>query len=238
MNGQFKALLWSFAIHMIMFMLIIGVSHSIPTNKLIVIDFSIEDSQRSEVGNQKSEIRSQKPEIRNQKPEVIEQKPEIKNQEEKIVSPIIPENHPTSNSETQVPLPAPAEKNPLSENGDQTLIANSNIKTDIAVSGGGSGGSLEEGKGRYLKAHFSYIRNMIQRNLTYPKLAREMGWEGRVTVSFIVCESGYVEDIKVVSSSGFETLDKNAVEAVRRTSPFPRPPIRAELIIPITYRLY
>ncbi|MEW6676129.1 MAG: energy transducer TonB [Nitrospirota bacterium] len=108
----------------------------------------------------------------------------------------------------------------------------------MTASGGGSGGSDEEGRARYLKRHFSYIRDMIQRRLNYPKLAREMGWEGKVTVSFIVSESGYVEDIKVVSSSGFEILDKNATEAVRNTSPFPKPPVRAALIVPITYKLY
>lgn len=238
MNDQFKALLWSFAIHAIMFMLIIGVSHSMPTNKLIVIDFSIEDSA---ISNQQSAVRSQPAPLRGArpgKPEVREQKTEIKNQEQKIVSPIIPENHPASNSETQVPVPASVEKSPLSENRDRGLIASSNIKTDTKVtSGGGSGGSDEEGKTRYLKRHFSYIRDMIQRNLTYPRIAREMGWEGKVTVSFIVSESGYVDGIKITESSGFGVLDKNAVETIKKVSPFPRPPVKAELIIPIVYRL-
>jgi protein TonB len=236
-NYQFKALTLSSVLHALVFILIIGISGSIvTTNKPIVIDFSIEDSKESGVRSQESALKQVQG--RNQKPEVMEQKAEIKNQEQKIVSPIIPENHPVSNIETQAPVPASVEKNPSSENRDRGFIANSNIKTDtMTASGGSSGGSAEEGKGRYLKAHFSYIRDRIQRNLTYPKIAREMGWEGKVTVSFIVSESGYVDNIKIIETSGVNILDKNAVETIKRVSPFPRPPVKAELIMPIVYRL-
>lgn len=89
----------------------------------------------------------------------------------------------------------------------------------------------------YIRRHFSYIRDSIQKNLNYPKIAREMGWEGKVTVSFVVCENGYVDSIKIIESSGFGILDKNAIETIKKIARFPRPPVEAQVIIPIVYRL-
>jgi protein TonB len=93
------------------------------------------------------------------------------------------------------------------------------------------------GKKEYIKAHFLYIKDDIQKNITYPRLARKMGWEGKVVVSFVICEDGTVINIKIVKSSGFALLDKNAVESIKKAVPFPSPPVRAELVVPVSYRL-
>lgn len=89
----------------------------------------------------------------------------------------------------------------------------------------------------YVKAHFLYIKDEIQKSIFYPPLARKMGWEGRVVVSFVVCENGTASNIRVVESSGFALLDKNAVESIIKAVPFPSPPVKAELVVPIIYRL-
>lgn len=90
---------------------------------------------------------------------------------------------------------------------------------------------------QYLKEHFLYIKNNIQNKISYPRMARKMGWQGKVIISFIVCEDGSVKDIQIIESSGFKALDKNAVEVIRKVAPFPKPPVAAELIIPIIYKL-
>lgn len=92
-------------------------------------------------------------------------------------------------------------------------------------------------KQEYIKAHFLYIKEEIQKKITYPVMARKMGWEGKVVVSFVICEDGSVIDIKIVKSSGFKLLDKNAVDSIKKAMPFPNPPVRAELIVPVVYRL-
>jgi protein TonB len=84
---------------------------------------------------------------------------------------------------------------------------------------------------------FSFIREKVQRNTRYPRLARQMGLEGKVKVSFTVCHDGQVIDIKVMKSSGVSMLDKCAVDAVKKTSPFPSRQLEARVIIPIVYRL-
>lgn len=92
-------------------------------------------------------------------------------------------------------------------------------------------------KERYVKEHFLYIKESVQNQITYPPIARRMGWQGKVLVSFVICRDGSVKDIKIIESSGFKALDNNAVEVIQKTAPFPQPPVSAELIIPIVYKL-
>ena len=89
----------------------------------------------------------------------------------------------------------------------------------------------------YLKKHFQYIKETIQKEICYPGIARKMGWEGKVVVSFVVKENGDIEDMKIVQSSGYQALDKNAMTTIKKAAPFPSPPITAEVIIPVTYCL-
>lgn len=103
------------------------------------------------------------------------------------------------------------------------------------------GPSLEESVAdhvaAYTKSHFSHIQSGIQQNIHYPRTARRMGWEGRVVVEFIICEDGNVKNIQIAESSGYDALDRNAVNTIERAAPFPIPPIPAKLIIPVIYRL-
>ena len=89
----------------------------------------------------------------------------------------------------------------------------------------------------YVKAHFVYIKKIIEKNISYPPMARRMGWQGKVLVSFIVCKNGKVEDLQVVQSSGYSQLDKNALETVKQVGPFPSPPVRVKLVLPVTYTI-
>ncbi len=103
--------------------------------------------------------------------------------------------------------------------------------------GYGIGDSEEYMKKKYLKEHFRYIRDLIMQHITYPLLARKMGWKGQVTVSFVICEKGTVERIRIIKSSGHKILDENVESTIREVQPFPKPPVRAEIIIPVVYRL-
>ncbi|MRR06895.1 MAG: TonB family protein, partial [Deltaproteobacteria bacterium] len=111
--------------------------------------------------------------------------------------------------------------------------------TGINQTGGnsGTGDSGEKLAGKYRAEHFAYIKRIIEQNITYPKRAQRMGWTGRVVVSFDVLKNGHVQDIRIVKSSGYELLDSNLVETIRKTGPFPRPPVSVTLKMPITYEL-
>lgn len=131
----------------------------------------------------------------------------------------------------------------------QAAISGGDILSDAGPGGGGNsvqGSGLGAGEGagskggflkKYLEEHFAYVKDIIQENIIYPERARRMGWQGKVIVSFIVLENGCASNIKIKESSGHRLLDDNVIKTVKAVSPFPRPPVKSELLVPIVYRL-
>jgi protein TonB len=114
------------------------------------------------------------------------------------------------------------------------------IRGGGAGSGEGTGLGTGPGTGQaaaYMKEHFVYIRDLIMKNLKYPPAARRLGWKGAVTVSFVVLENGAAQNIKVIKSSGHDILDQAVIKTIQQTQPFPKPPVKAELTIPIVFQL-
>jgi protein TonB len=87
----------------------------------------------------------------------------------------------------------------------------------------------------------SGLRERVQRSISYPSLARRMGWEGRVVVSFTICPDGSIKDVKIVESSGKPILDSNALDVVKRIDRFPTGGRISgdgeKVVLPIVYRL-
>ncbi|MEJ2314808.1 MAG: energy transducer TonB [Nitrospirota bacterium] len=79
------------------------------------------------------------------------------------------------------------------------------------------------------------IRRAIERELTYPPLARRRRLEGTVLAGFAIDEGGAPRDIEIVRSSGYSVLDDEVVEIIRRAAPFPYIPERVE--VPVSFRL-
>lgn len=84
---------------------------------------------------------------------------------------------------------------------------------------------------------FSFIRETIMQGIAYPERARRMGWEGKVILSFVVRENGSIEDVKVVTSSGFSILDENARDTIVKTNFKKKVPVRLYVLLPVEYRL-
>lgn len=140
----------------------------------------------------------------------------LEQNQDKAVSNIVPEQTPAVSNR-----PAPV----------------SSIQQPAQVAASEGRPTQEKAQQRYLKEHFIYIRELITKQLAYPPMARKMGWSGKTAVTFIIAEDGTVHNIRVTESSGFTILDKSAVEAVRTVAPFPRPPIRAEIVVPINFKM-
>ena len=69
----------------------------------------------------------------------------------------------------------------------------------------------------------SYLDQMERRIMVAWRLSS--GAEGlKVSLRFNLARNGRVSKLRVEKSSGNESFDVSAVEAVRRASPFPRPP--------------
>lgn len=102
---------------------------------------------------------------------------------------------------------------------------------------GGSNCGFGGPAGGYLARNFARIRDRVQSRLSYPLLARKLGWRGEVVVEFVVLGNGETMDLRIVRSSGHDVLDRNVMDAVKAAQPFPRPPEAARLILPVRYSL-
>lgn len=219
------------------------------------------------VAGDKKSIAVHVPKTKHQKAEVEDVEPLIGQKEqgakeEKAETEVkVTHDHETPQVDEQIPtvktvsLLQDTKQNFVSEDQGRSKRAGTLLSSARETAGtslkekGGSGTNAKQafGKGNgntegvmkgYLKSHLSYIKDMIQKNISYPDTARREGWMGRVTVSFVIAYNGYAKDIKVIKSSGFRILDKSAKEAVSRSSPFPHPPAEARIIIPILYTLH
>jgi len=85
------------------------------------------------------------------------------------------------------------------------------------------------------KGIYSLIWTAIENAKSYPLLARKMGIEGTVLISFKIDRKGFPQDIKIIKSSGYQILDEEVPKMLRKASPFSE--LNAEIVIPITFKL-
>jgi protein TonB len=254
MNHQIKALQLSVLVHAAAIILLIAAGNHFVSKqeRLLVVDFTLSDS--SELHHGLSMITPGKRKTRASQTKIAKQVQELPAREPETPPPVKQEVVPVKEEIEESPVTAQV---PAVTQNEETVSETEREKYARSTSSGhGSDKSLPSGGGTkvtstgnsesayiaagagYLKANFSYIRDMIIKKIIYPERAREMGWQGKVKVSFVISSNGFVQDIRILESSGVEILDKNAVETVKKASPFPRPPVAAQLIIPISYRLH
>jgi protein TonB len=73
------------------------------------------------------------------------------------------------------------------------------------------------------KADYGWLAESLHQRIVevrqYPSAARLNGWEGKVVLRVQIRQDGHLESVSVVKSSGHETLDDAAMDAVRRACP-------------------
>lgn len=74
------------------------------------------------------------------------------------------------------------------------------------------------------KEYFDMMRVKIEANKLYPENARQRHQEGKVRVYFIIGPEGEVLSLKIVKGSRYKALNRAALEAVKKSAPFPKPP--------------
>ena len=74
-----------------------------------------------------------------------------------------------------------------------------------------------------VKADYSWLAESLRRRLAelkrYPSAARLNGWEGKVVLRAVIRADGHLVEVKVHRSSGYESLDSAAMEAIRLVCP-------------------
>jgi protein TonB len=95
------------------------------------------------------------------------------------------------------------------------------------------------------KADYGWLAETLHRRIVelrqYPSVARVNGWEGKVVLRVQIRQDGHLDSVSIVKSSGHETLDNAAMEAVRRACPLHmRHELTAPMVVvqvPINYSL-
>lgn len=117
--------------------------------------------------------------------------------------------------------PSSAEKAPVQgHNGHDAL------RKGKSGAGTGAGGIITYAKPKYKEGA----------RPVYPKVAQRRGYEGRVLLEVEILETGEVDEVKIVASSGFRVLDKEAVRWVN-TNPFLHGPNREKrtYLVPVVF---
>ena len=85
---------------------------------------------------------------------------------------------------------------------------------------------------------FSKVIAAVKKHKSYPNNARRMKHQGVVEVRFLLKTDGSIDELKVTKSSGFESLDKGAIENIlKASSEFPKPKEERYLRFPIAFTL-
>ncbi|HEY3326221.1 MAG TPA: energy transducer TonB [Novimethylophilus sp.] len=97
---------------------------------------------------------------------------------------------------------------------------------------------IENARGNY----GNLLSREFAKHKQYPRIAQIRGWQGSVKVELHIDANGGITSINISESSGFEVLDKQALEMVRKTLPLPQSPEALRdrqftIIVPIAFRL-
>ena len=95
---------------------------------------------------------------------------------------------------------------------------------------------------QHIESYSSLLANAIAKYKQYPKIAQMRGWQGTVIADLEIDSKGTVISIKIKKSSTYEVLDNEALEMIRKASPFPAPPesLRGKnfnVLVPISFKL-
>ena len=90
--------------------------------------------------------------------------------------------------------------------------------------------------------YLSKIRSTIEKNKTYPKVAKRLNQTGKVYIKFLISKEGVIKTYKIEKSSQFESLDNASIEILEKIANFDAIPKELnkdswEIIVPIIYQI-
>lgn len=96
-----------------------------------------------------------------------------------------------------------------------------------------------------VKADYGWLAESLRRRLAeikrYPSAARLNGWEGKVVLRAVIRADGHLSEVKVHRSSGHESLDNAAMDALRLVCPLHMTNVigvaEVAVLVPMVYSL-
>ncbi len=123
------------------------------------------------------------------------------------------------------PQETPAEQvQQLAMHGETTASTHPQQPRAAAVTSADSASGIGRGRSDSSTIYNGLIAAQVARFRQFPAGVRGAAVAGVVTVSFSIDDSGYVTSRQLLASSGNVAIDREALEMVRRASPFPPPP--------------
>ena len=172
-----------------------------------------------------------------EKPKPVEKPRPVENPKPKPTPKPVKKPEPEPEPQVVQAPPTPAPPTPTPSAAQPSGAPSSNIKSNLPPSGAETVGEFNFATSAG-DERFSKIQKAIQKHHKYPKRAQKMRHQGVVEVSFLYKKDGTVRDVKVIKSSGFETLDEAAVELINRAAPdFPTLDRDYVIKIPVSYKL-
>lgn len=112
-------------------------------------------------------------------------------------------------------------------NNSNNNINSNSISNDISVSNTPD------------NALFKEIKKAIQTNLIYPEIAKQNGYNGKVKLDFDIDSTRIPKNIKIIKSSSYSILDKNAIYTVKKAAKdFPEIDKKYNITININFNLF
>ncbi|UZJ40753.1 TonB family protein [Prosthecochloris sp. SCSIO W1101] len=152
-----------------------------------------------------------------------------------------------SEPEKTNPLPAPVKKKtpPKKEKVKHQTIQPTKDKNllqkTIDETGQDSQQKSSQASASKISSYLAIIRAQIEQNKHYPRFSKKQNHEGTSLIKLHIAKDGSVLQVTMLSSSGYEPLDKATLDAVNKSSPFPAPSDyelgELSLEIPVCYML-
>ena len=162
-------------------------------------------------------------------PTAVEPEPAIAEPIEKI--PELVDAEPVLPIVSEVPKPidrTPSETKPIVREEVETAAVSQRPQPRQTASGnfdtGNQPGTLSGGQQGNLVTYYRSVEAHLGKFHIYPNSARQRRQEGRVSVSFTINIDGKLTDARIVDGSEHGTLNRAALQTVKRASPVPKIP--------------
>jgi periplasmic protein TonB len=91
----------------------------------------------------------------------------------------------------------------------------------------------------FVRDNLTTIKYITQKNLQYPMVAQQMNLSGMNVVEFELLPSGDIQNLKLLKSSGEESLDENTRKTIEVSfKDYPRPSEKTTIRFYVYYRIY
>lgn len=119
---------------------------------------------------------------------------------------------------------------PFDYNTEEELLGTKDVEKEITV-------DLNTTEYKYI-SYFTKLKERIYQVWKYPKESQIKREQGNLRIVFTLRKDGYLENVRIIESSGFENLDREVLRTIRLASPynpFPESWKEEKLKIPATF---